>query len=85
MAAPIRESVEVIAGQRIVVLRVDGFVRDDSTWGGVGWRPLHAVETQNGQTVALTAIPYALWANRGSSVMRIFIPAHAAAAKAAHT
>jgi hypothetical protein len=29
-----------------------------------------------GREVELVAIPYALWANRGPSVMRVFVPAH---------
>jgi DUF1680 family protein len=58
-----------------VVVEVAGVMRDDSAWSGTGWLPLAEAPAETGRRVTLTAIPYHLWANRGPSVMRIFVPA----------
>ena len=70
----VEELREDFLGQPTVVARVNGIARDDSAWGRSGWatrgeEPVHA-----GRRIILTAIPYHLWANRGPSVMRIFVP-----------
>jgi uncharacterized protein len=61
-------------GAPTVVIHAVGFARDDRAWGLRGWATLGDEPTADGHTVRLTAIPYHLWANRGPSVMRTFIP-----------
>ncbi|HET9142027.1 glycoside hydrolase family 127 protein [Actinophytocola sp.] len=63
-----------LLGDGTVVVCAQGVVRDDSAWGATGWATLGAEPVTAGHRVELTAIPYHLWANRGPSVMRIFIP-----------
>lgn len=75
---PIQERVEEVAGQSVTVLRVAGVARDDSAWTGTGWMPYDGQPKTTGNEVELTAIPYSLWANRGPSTMRIFVPVHTA-------
>ena len=65
---------EDLLGQRSVVLRVTGRARRDAAWARTGWRRLDDAPSSDGEPVDLVAVPYALWANRGPSVMRIFIP-----------
>jgi uncharacterized protein len=61
-------------GEPVVVVTAEGIARDDSAWGGSGWATLGTEPAPTGRRVRLTAIPYHLWANRGPSVMRIFVP-----------
>jgi len=63
-----------IAGQVVTVVTVPGSVRDDRGWGGSGWATLGEEPTSPRRDVELTFIPYALWANRGPSTMRVFVP-----------
>ena len=63
-----------VAGQRTPVIHLTGFARDDSAWVGSPWQDSTALPARAGRAVELTAIPYALWANRGPSVMRTFVP-----------
>jgi DUF1680 family protein len=63
-----------LLGQPSVVLRVRGRARRDEAWAGTGWKRLSDAPVSDGEDVDLVAIPYALWANRGPSVMRIFVP-----------
>jgi DUF1680 family protein len=63
-----------LLGQPSVVLRVRGRARRDEAWAGTGWKRLSDAPASDGEDVDLVAIPYALWANRGPSVMRIFVP-----------
>ncbi|HEV2782532.1 MAG TPA: beta-L-arabinofuranosidase domain-containing protein [Actinophytocola sp.] len=63
-----------LLGQPVIVVTAAGFARDDSAWAGSGWATLGEQPPPTGRPVRLTAIPYHLWANRGPSVMRIFIP-----------
>ncbi len=51
-----------------------GVLRDDSGWAGTGWPTLGEQPQPSGRAVRLTTIPYHLWANRGPSVMRTFVP-----------
>lgn len=57
-----------------VVITATGVARDDSPWAGRGWATLGEEPPAGGREVTLTAVPYHLWANRGPSVMRVFIP-----------
>lgn len=59
-----------------VIVHATGLARDDAPWGGRGWTTLGTEPRPVGREVELVAIPYALWANRGPSVMRIFAPVH---------
>lgn len=61
-------------GQPSVVITARGRARNDAQWRDTGWMRLEDVPASDGPEVELTAIPYALWANRGPSVMRIFVP-----------
>jgi hypothetical protein len=72
---PVTELPGDVLGQRVVLAVAQGIVRDDSGWDQTGWRALSETPPAGGRRVRLTAIPYHLWANRGPSVMRIFIPA----------
>jgi DUF1680 family protein len=71
---PAAESREDFLGQPVVVVTARGIARDDAAWDGRGWATLGETPAAAGREVTLTAIPYHLWANRGPSVMRIFIP-----------
>jgi uncharacterized protein len=72
--APVEELRPDLLGEPAVVIQARGIARDDSAWAGVGWATLGEQPAATGREVRLTAIPYHLWANRGPSVMRIFIP-----------
>jgi DUF1680 family protein len=64
-----------LLGQSVVVVNAHGIIRDTSAWAGSGWLALDEEPAPTGRPVRLTAIPYHLWANRGPSVMRVFVPA----------
>ncbi len=58
-----------------LTIEADGLVRDDSGWTGhAGWATLGEEPTAPARKVTLTAIPYYLWANRGPSAMRVWVP-----------
>jgi hypothetical protein len=61
-------------GESVVVATARGVLRDDSGWAATGWATLGEQPAPSGTAVRLTAIPYRLWANRGPSVMRTFVP-----------
>jgi DUF1680 family protein len=69
------ERLDDLLGSPAVVVRAAGLARDDSAWAESGWATLGEQPPHHATPVRLTAIPYHLWANRGPSVMRIFIPA----------
>ncbi|WP_076681187.1 glycoside hydrolase family 127 protein [Microbacterium sp. RU33B] len=75
-SSTVRETPVEIAGERTLALAVDGRVIDDSLWVESGWVPLAAVSGEGVASTAtmLTFIPYALWANRGPSQMRVHVP-----------
>lgn len=66
---------EDLLGQPVIVVAARGLARDDSAWDKVGWSTLDKQPATVGRHVTLTAIPYHLWANRGPSTMRVFVPA----------
>jgi DUF1680 family protein len=73
---PLHEQVrEGFLGEAAVLVTATGLARDDSGWAGIGWADRSELPPVAGRPVTLTAIPYHLWANRGPSVMRVFIPA----------
>jgi len=72
--ATFAEQRKEIAGRLVTVLTVRGSVRDDSGWGGSGWATLGEQPTSARRDVELTFVPYFLWANRGPSTMRVFVP-----------
>ena len=57
-----------------VAIEVEGVARDDSGWAGSGWASLGEEPQPSTRRVTLTAIPYYLWANRGPSAMRVWVP-----------
>jgi uncharacterized protein len=72
---PLTEERRELLGSSVPVVHVEAFARDDTAWAGTGWAALDEEPDRVGQRLRLTAIPYHLWANRGPSVMRIFVPA----------
>jgi DUF1680 family protein len=72
----IEERVSDFLGGETVVIRAKGFMRDDSGWKNEGWARREELPKKEGAWVDLVAIPYALWANRGPSIMRIFVPVY---------
>jgi DUF1680 family protein len=73
---PLAEHVRTdLPGGDTVTITATGFARDDAAWAAQGWATLGAEPPSAGREVTLTAIPYHLWANRGPSVMRVFVPA----------
>jgi len=79
----VEQRTDDLPGGPAVVVQATGVKRDDTAWAGTGWRPLADVPADEpadaDRRVTLTAIPYRLWANRGPSVMRIFVPARRSA------
>jgi DUF1680 family protein len=69
-----------LLGQEVVAVSVRAVARDDAGWRRTGWATLGEEPGGTGREVELTAVPYHLWANRGPSVMRIFVPARPATA-----
>lgn len=58
-----------------LAIEADGLVRDDSGWvGHAGWATLGEEPPAPARKVTLTAVPYYLWANRGPSAMRVWVP-----------
>jgi DUF1680 family protein len=76
----IERLVDDLLGQDAVILRVKAIARDDADWSSTGWATLGEEPPSRGREVELIAIPYHLWANRGPSVMRVFVPAWRGAA-----
>ena len=72
---PIAEEVVTdFLGRATVILRANAVARDDTGWAQSGWARYAAQPSTGMRPVELVAIPYALWANRGPSAMRIFVP-----------
>jgi uncharacterized protein len=71
---PLTEDARDLLGQSVVVINAHALARDDSPWATTGWAALGDQPPPSGRRVSVTAIPYHLWANRGPSSMRIFIP-----------
>jgi hypothetical protein len=59
--------------QPVVLIHAEALTRDDTAWT-TPWSTLGAEPPTPQHRVTLTALPYHLWANRGPSTMRIFIP-----------
>ena len=73
---PLREQLrDDLPGGPVVTVTAAGCVRDDDDWAGTGWAPMTDPPATGGRRVELIAVPYHLWANRGPSVMRVFVPA----------
>ena len=73
---PLAERLGDVEGQETVLITAAGYLRDDTSWTGTGWHSRADAPPVDGRPVELVAIPYSLWANRGPSVMRIFVPEH---------
>jgi DUF1680 family protein len=69
------EFVPDFLGQPTVLVHAQGIARDDTPWT-TPWATIGEEPPPATRLVPLTAIPYHLWANRGPSTMRIFIPRH---------
>jgi DUF1680 family protein len=63
---------ELLGG--VVVLRTQaGVVPPDAGWAGRLYRPAGEVGWGAGQPVAITAVPYYAWANRGANPMQVWL------------
>lgn len=62
----------LLGGTQVIVL--EGVVRDETSWDGTAWAPADVVPPLTRAPARLEAIPYALWANRGPSQMRVWLP-----------
>ena len=70
----VEEPAADLLGQPVVRVRVAARSRDDAAWAGRGWARHDEAPPAAGDPVELVAVPYHLWANRGPSVMRVFVP-----------
>ncbi|GIJ68323.1 glycoside hydrolase family 127 protein [Virgisporangium ochraceum] len=76
VSRPLEEHLRTdLPGGETVTITATGLARDDSAWSAQGWATLGDEPSAEGREVTLTAVPYHLWANRGPSVMRVFVPA----------
>lgn len=57
-----------------VVVRATGRLREQRGWAESGWKSLTDRPASASTNVGVTAIPYRLWANRGPSTMRVWVP-----------
>ena len=57
----------------VVVIRTAGAVIDTAGWRNDLYRPLDNARAAASRPVALTAVPYFAWANRGPGAMRVWI------------
>lgn len=71
---PMAEQPRALLGQSVAAVIAPAVARDDGAWNGSGWATLGEAPSSRGREIELVAIPYHLWANRGPSVMRIFVP-----------
>jgi len=58
----------------VTTVRAAGFQVDTAAWQGQLYRPVGSGPPAPRRKVALTAIPYYAWANRGPAAMRVWIP-----------
>jgi DUF1680 family protein len=58
----------------VVTVQVQGFLRSAQGWQDDLYQPYNTYQTTQ-RNVALTAVPYYAWANRGAGAMRVWIPA----------
>jgi DUF1680 family protein len=57
-----------------MLIHASGYILDLDMWGEALYRPLDGAGDPPRQALRLTAIPYYLWANRGATSMRVWIP-----------
>jgi hypothetical protein len=64
-----------VAGQPVVAVEVEVTCQETDRWPQP-WRDLRApaLDPEPSQRSTLQAIPYALWANRGPSTLRVNLP-----------
>ncbi|WP_179085238.1 glycoside hydrolase family 127 protein [Microbacterium sp. RU33B] len=73
--APVTEVDIAIGDVGVRALRAQGRRVDGRAWAGFPWADRADAESATGEDpVDLTFIPYALWANRGPSTMRVHVP-----------
>lgn len=73
--APLAEVDLTIDDVPVRALRAHGRRVAGEAWEGFPWADRAEVEAaENGEPIELTFIPYALWANRGPSTMRVHVP-----------
>ena len=72
--APLQSVWEPDALDGVTVIRARGWEVDTSAWRHLLYRPLGSATPAPRSAVALNAIPYHAWANRGPGAMRVWIP-----------
>ncbi|MCC9075031.1 glycoside hydrolase family 127 protein [Litorilinea aerophila] len=72
--APLQASWRGDLLEGVMVVQTQGKLLDPKPWGDALYRPLAESQTPVRSPVALTAVPYYAWANRGPGVMRVWIP-----------
>jgi DUF1680 family protein len=63
---------DVLGG--VMQVEAEGLAPDTTQWRCEAYRPLDEVREESPIPVALVAIPYFAWANRGPGAMRVWIP-----------
>jgi DUF1680 family protein len=71
---PLTVEPDNVLGRTVAVVRATGVTLDASSWPTGGYARLGAEPPIGRRAVDLRFIPYALWANRGPSIMRIHVP-----------
>jgi DUF1680 family protein len=76
-AAPLTAAWDGDRLEGVMVVRAAGVQVDTASWEDRLYRPLGAAPPPARRPVALTAVPYHAWANRGPGAMRVWIPSRA--------
>jgi DUF1680 family protein len=63
-----------LLSQRITTVQGTGYTLTESGWEGQLYRPLVSQQHLSRKPIGLTAIPYYVWANRGETIMRVWLP-----------
>lgn len=63
---------DVLGGS--VIVHVDAQERSGSGWSAIGWAEVGEVTPPTSRNLTLALVPYGLWANRGPSEMRVWLP-----------
>jgi len=72
-AATFKSAIDPALAGGVVKLMTEGVVRDAASWDGRLYQPITPTSTP--KRVPLTAVPYAIWGNRGLGEMVVWIDA----------
>lgn len=73
-SAPLKETWDDALLGGLMTVEASGVAADISAWGGDLWQPIGVAAAAPARTLALKAIPYFAWGNRGMSGMRVWMP-----------